>query len=534
MSVRPASSLIDRMLRPATMVMARLSFGRKALVIGASFMLTCGVLAGVLLTRSMNEIAEVRKEESATTGLGHLHDAMLAMQAHRQLVARGAAKDTVPSGALASAAADADAAIAAMGRWQRATLDDEALDKAQQRTQAAWATALGAHKDDTAAADAHTAAVGAVRAQIGLVSDVTGAAHSHDPVVLYMARAASEWLPTLAESTALQGAVGIRVLGEGAIWVDDRIGLAVSRNMQDFLRGCIDLELRNAETLMPALEAGIGKRLRIAQTFVTKQNEMIQTHVLDADTPVLPVRIMAARDDATRLTMAAALRGSVGSLHAAAAAEMTRLKQRALLTLLVIVLVLLLSAYLFLGFSRSTRTSLHAIQDAAEQLAVGQFPEKIHVTSRDELRDIASSLERAVGSLRGFADAQRGLFDAHQQGEIDERLDAEAFPGSFGVMADEINTLVASHIDVNQRVIEIVGAYARGDLSTCRPTSNGCRARRRRSPPPSTRSRAARRPSTPRSRAWSTPPSPATSATVATRSSSNTSTATWSRASTRS
>ena len=465
MSVRSSSSLLDRLLLPATVLMARLSFGRKALVIGASFMLTCGVLAGVLLTRSMNEIAEVRTEQSATTGLAHLHDAMLAMQSHRQLVARGAAKDAVPDGALATSAGTVATALAAMDSWQRATQKSAALDQSLQRTQAAWATAIGAHKDDTAAAAAHTAALDAVRAQIGLVSDVTGAAHSRDPVVLYMARAASEWLPTLAESTAVQGAVGVRVLGEGAIWVDDRIGLAVSRNMQDFLRGRIELELKNAEKLMPALEKSIGTRLRTAQTFVAKQNQLIQTHVLDAETPVLPVKVMAARDDATRSAMAAALRGSVGALDAAAAAEIARLKQRAALTSVVIILVLLLSAYLFLGFSRSTRTSLRAIQDAAEALAVGQFPEKVRVHSRDELRDIASSLERAVGSLRGFADAQRVLFDAHQVGEIDERLDAQAFPGSFGIMADEINSLVGSHIAVKMRVIEIVGAYARGDLS---------------------------------------------------------------------
>ena len=465
MSVRPSTSLIDRMLVPATALMARLRFGHKALLIGASFMLTCGVLAGVLLTRSMNEIAEVRTEQSATTGLAHLHEAMVAIQAHRQLVARVAAKDTVPDDALATSAAAANAALVAMGTWQRATFENDSLDKAHQNSQAAWATAGGTHKDDAAAAAAHTAAIDAVRVQIGLVSNVSGAAHARDPVVMYMARSASEWLPMLAESTALQGAVGIRVLGEGAIWVDDRIGLAVSRNMQDFLRGRIELELKNAETLMPALQNSIGARLRTAQASVTKQNDLIQAHVLDADTPMLPVQVMAAREEATRLAMAAALRGSVGALDAAAAAEIGRLEQRAALTSVVIVLVLLLSAYLFLGFSRSTRSSLRAIQDAAEALAVGQFPETVQVESRDELRDIATSLERAVGSLRGFADAQRALFDAHQHGEIDERLDAQAFPGSFGVMADEINALVASHIEVNHRVIGIVGAYARGDLS---------------------------------------------------------------------
>ncbi|MGH8077984.1 MAG: methyl-accepting chemotaxis protein, partial [Lysobacter sp.] len=337
--------------------------------------------------------------------------------------------------------------------------------KAMQRTRTAWAKAAAEHADATAAAADHTAAIDAVRAQMGMVSDVTGAAHARDPAVLYMGRAASEWLPTLSESTAQQGAVGVRVLGEGAIWVDDRIGLAVSRNMQDFLRDRIELELKNAERQMPALEKSVGTPLRNAQASVDKQNALIQTQVLDAETPSLAVKVMAARDDATRMAMAAALRGATKSLDAAASAEIARLSQRTMLTSLVIVLVLLLSAYLFLGFSHSTHASLREIQDAAEQLAVGHFPEKVRVSSRDALRDIATSLERAVGTLRGFANAQRTLFVAHQEGAIDERLAAEAFPGSFGVMADEINTLVGSHIAVNTRVIEIVGAYARGDLS---------------------------------------------------------------------
>ncbi|MBW3549741.1 MAG: HAMP domain-containing protein [Proteobacteria bacterium] len=128
-------------------------------------------------------------------------------------------------------------------------------------------------------------------------------------------------------------------------------------------------------------------------------------------------------------------------------------------------MVLLLTAYLFLGFTRSTRTSLQAIKQAAESIAAGEFPQRVSISSRDEMRDIAVSLDRAVGSLRGFAQAQRAMFDAHQAGEVDERLDAKAFPGSFGVMADEINTLVASHIDLQTRVIAMVDAYGRGDLS---------------------------------------------------------------------
>ena len=471
MSVRPSSSLLDRLLAPATHLMARLRFGHKAVVIGASFMLTCGVLAGMLLSRSMTEVNDVRIQRTAAVGLSHLHRSMLAMQEHLALVvhrdwcAACVAKGEVPTAALESSAATATAKLDAFAAWQREALPDAAMQEALMAAKAAWSKAAVKNDDAEKALADHNAAIRQVGELMGVLSLKSGLAKAQNAVVLHIGRIATEWLPTLAEYTTQQGMVGVRVLGDGAIWVDDRTQLAVSRNMQDFVRSRVDLEFADAEENMPTLAGSLGKPLRAAQAAVGKQNEAIQVNLLDAATPVLPVMVMAARVEATRLALAAALQGARTGLDVATSAEITRLQQRAVMTAVLILLVLLLSAYLFLGFSRSTRLSLRAIQDAAESLAVGQFPEKVRVTSRDELRDIATSLERAVGSLRGFADAQRVLFDAHEQGEIDERLDAEAFPGSFGVMANEINTLVAAHIEVNHRVIEIVGGYARGDLS---------------------------------------------------------------------
>mgnify|MGYP003579776923 CR=1 FL=1 len=49
-------SLLDRFLAPATRLMEQLRFNQKAMVIGAAFMLTCGVLAGILVVRSNAEI----------------------------------------------------------------------------------------------------------------------------------------------------------------------------------------------------------------------------------------------------------------------------------------------------------------------------------------------------------------------------------------------------------------------------------------------------------------------------------------------
>ncbi|MDX1550512.1 MAG: hypothetical protein R3278_08210, partial [Lysobacter spongiicola] len=72
MSRNAQDSLFDRMMAPATALMARLRFQQKALVIGATFMLTCGILAGILVVRSNAEINAVRQQQAAAEGLGHL------------------------------------------------------------------------------------------------------------------------------------------------------------------------------------------------------------------------------------------------------------------------------------------------------------------------------------------------------------------------------------------------------------------------------------------------------------------------------
>src|SRR5690606_17909296 len=111
-------SLADRLLAPATRLMAKLRFNQKALLIGAAFTLTCGVLATLVVTRSLAEISDARTARSATIGLSALYDAQLGMQDHRQLRARQLASDTTASDqAVKDAAAAVNKALAAFDAW---------------------------------------------------------------------------------------------------------------------------------------------------------------------------------------------------------------------------------------------------------------------------------------------------------------------------------------------------------------------------------------------------------------------------------
>ncbi len=465
MSASPTSSFLDRLLAPSIALMARFRFGQKALLIGATFTLTCAVLAGMVVVRGNAEIADARMQYAATGGLAQAHRAMLAMQEHEQLVVRQIAKDKVAPEKLARSAQAATAALDAIESWHGKALPEASLQAPLQAARAAWDKALAEHTDAAAAVADHAAAIARVNDLTAAIYQQTGLDLAADPGVFYTGRAAAEWVPMLAESVSQQGLVGIRVLGEGAIWVDDRTGLAVSRNMQQFVRGRIEAEVKKAEAAMPSLERTLGKPTRFALEAVDKQNALIQKHILDADTPSLPVAVMSARAEATQMAFTAALSAANRSLAQAAEAEIGRLQRRSMLTSLAVGLALLLSAYLFAGFTRGTRNALQRIETSAAQLGRGEFPDAIAVDTQDELREIARSMERAVNTLRGFAKAQSQLFEAHEAGMIDERIDTHAFPGAFGRMAEEVNAVVASHIAVKMRVIEIVSAYARGDLS---------------------------------------------------------------------
>jgi methyl-accepting chemotaxis protein len=391
--------------------MARLRFGQKAMVIGTAFMLTCGVLAGILIARSNAEIAAARMQHEASSGLGHLQRAMLAVQDHSQLVARRFAKDTVSDQALAKAADTVDAELEALAAWQKDKLADAPLQAPLQAARAAWSKAQESDKDAAAAVTAHNAAIRRVGELMGQLADHTGLAQAQNGPVLYMGHAGSDWIPTLAEYTAQQSLVGVRVLGEGAIWVDDRTNLAVSRTMQDYVRSRVELEYKDAIEGLAVLNTTAGKPLAGALAAVAKQNELIQAHILDAETPVLPVKVMAARADATRLALAAAMTAANRSLALAANTEIARLQRRTALTLGACVLILLLSGYLFLAFSRATRHSLQSVIGVSRKIADGHLDNRIVIDGRDEVAELMSAMSQMQSQLKSNIEEERRVAD---------------------------------------------------------------------------------------------------------------------------
>ncbi|WP_223809488.1 methyl-accepting chemotaxis protein [Thermomonas sp. XSG] len=445
--------------------MGRLRFSQKAILIGAAFTLTCGVLAGLVVTRSLGEISDARTARSATVGLDILHDAQLAMQDHRQLRARKLANDTtVTDQGITDAAARADKALAAFDSWRsQAGFDDRALVESMKATSAAWKKAVATEGE--AGPEADSVALEALRKEIGNIAFTAISATASDTAMLRGGEIGGNLLPELASASAKQAIVGIRVLGEGAIWVSDRTELAVRKNMQGYLTGYIADGGKYIEKELPEGAVLFGKPMAAALQAMERQNKMIQEQILDAETPESPVAVLAKQDQATRTAMNKAMKATSAAINAAGDRAIANLQMKAFATLGFVALSLLAAAYLFMGFTRGTRKALQSIGAGARALAAGQFSDRIHVDTRDELNDIGRGMEDAAAALRKFAQAQQTLFEQQQAGDLDSRIDAENFPGAFGVMAEQVNTLVASFIDETLHIIEVIGDYGRGDLS---------------------------------------------------------------------
>src|SRR5690606_28025111 len=96
----------------------------------------------------------------------------------------------------------------------------------------------------------------------------------------------------------------------------------------------------------------------------------------------------------------------------------------------------------------------------ANAIALGRMNNTIDAPSRDETGQLLTSMQRMQEQLRSVIAAQNEMARMHDAGDISYQIDSTAFPGDYGVMVSETNTLVASHIEMNNQVIGIAQRYA--------------------------------------------------------------------------
>jgi methyl-accepting chemotaxis protein len=128
-----------------------------------------------------------------------------------------------------------------------------------------------------------------------------------------------------------------------------------------------------------------------------------------------------------------------------------------------VLLVLLVAGYLFYSFYLVTSSGLNAIKNQLQELAVGDLSNApSEPFGSDETAQVLGSLITVHAVLGDFQSAQTEMAAKHDAGEISHRMPADQLPGSYGLLAQGVNAMVTSHLELNARAVDLMDQYAHG------------------------------------------------------------------------
>jgi methyl-accepting chemotaxis protein len=120
------------------------------------------------------------------------------------------------------------------------------------------------------------------------------------------------------------------------------------------------------------------------------------------------------------------------------------------------------SAYLI---THSITGPLSQALDVAKRVANGDLSSQLTTESNDETGQLLRSLWEMQSKLVAFEAAQIEMARRHNElGETGHEMPAESFPGAFREMASNVNLMVMAHMQMNTRLVELIGHYVQGQF----------------------------------------------------------------------
>ncbi|CAK0746406.1 hypothetical protein CCP3SC5AM1_1360008 [Gammaproteobacteria bacterium] len=133
-----------------------------------------------------------------------------------------------------------------------------------------------------------------------------------------------------------------------------------------------------------------------------------------------------------------------------------------LLILIASMAVVLWMVYLLFQAIIRPLTQARAI---ASKIAVGDMSSVIIIEHQDEIGEMLGEFAIMRDALNRFVSAQAMMLKKHNEGWISERIDASKFSGVYGKIANDLNELISSHVEITKNIVTIIAQYAKGDFS---------------------------------------------------------------------
>ncbi len=460
-------SFFDATLRPATAVMNRLSFAKKIGLIGLLFMLPIIGVTTILFKKYNTEIETARQERAGVAMAVPVRDLLQQLLSHRynnRLFLLGK-KDNEPR--MNEFAGKIDKSIERLDGFDKTYGARFGTSAPFAKLQSGWQK-LGQASRSLSPADsraAHEDLIAQAVAFMSAVADGSGLALDPDTDSYYMMDAAMLRMPALAENIAKLRLYAAEAAEGGELADEAGIEMVVLDRLIEADVAAINGSLGKVFAYTPSIKDKIAPSqakafasLKIFRGEVT--GKIVKPDEITADPKLMRSLGLSTSDQIFELADA-----TFAGLDAALVARIAAVEGMRSMIAAGLLAVLASVAYLYFGFLLGVRASLAVIISGTARIAQGKLDAAVTLKTRDELGEIAESVNQVMGNVNAFAAAQVEMSRQHDAGVMSYRMDATRFPGAYGELAAKANELVASHIAMNQQVVGVVREYAKGNLA---------------------------------------------------------------------
>jgi methyl-accepting chemotaxis protein len=142
-----------------------------------------------------------------------------------------------------------------------------------------------------------------------------------------------------------------------------------------------------------------------------------------------------------------------------------------------LLIVVVISIVWLLLIQRMVTRPIAVVRQAAARIAQGDLNNALRTERQDEVGELMRSMDHMQTVLSSFHAAQTEMGRQHDQGMLDYRIPVDQLPGSYREMAEDINAMVHSHIQLNRQVVDLAAGYADGRLELAMDRLPGQKAR---------------------------------------------------------
>jgi methyl-accepting chemotaxis protein len=424
---------------PGRALVERLRFGQKMALIAVIFAVPIAMLLYSYFALQMATIDFGARERLGVRLIAPARQAMQALQAHRgtsQLVIGGNAEAATK---LAEVAQQVEAAFSANDKVDHELGAELGTASAYAALKVKWNELKGVATSLPAAESfaRHSAVLDKLVDYIGTVADNSNLTLDPDIDTFYLMDVSTSRVPSVSAAAARMRGLGAGIASRKILTVDERVAISLLINQFEINFASIEAGLEKAfkgnETIRPVLTPALANAKAAGTEFAGEiHRQLLNTQTISVEPKVLFDKGTNAVDTSYALFDAA-----LPQLDKLLEARVDRTRGELNRAFAVTALILAAVAYLFLSFRSSVLDAILSIRQGALRIAEGDFSKEIVVAARDEVGEVAVTMNAVQSQLK-------------ERIEADQKLAAETM--RIKVALDEVTMPVTLSNDVNNLI----------------------------------------------------------------------------------